>query len=181
MLFESSRIFLRKMTSDDTELYHSWRNDVEVMKSTSTFLDIYHFEETRDFVNHVILGSQSSKSYIIIEKEFGKPIGITSLINVDYKNRNAECIIDIGDKNFWGKGYGAEAMKLLLNYSFLELNMNRLSLRVFSFNDRAISLYEKIGFQYEGRNRESIFREGEWHDIIHMGILQREYINNCCK
>lgn len=176
MLFESSRMFLRKMTSEDIEVYHRWRNDIEVMKSTAPFLDIYHIEETEEFVNQVILGSQSSKSYIIVEKESNKPIGITSLTNIDYKNRSAEFIIDIGDKTSWGKGYGAESMKLLLDYSFLEMNLHRVFLRVFSFNNRAIKLYGKMGFQHEGRSRESIFREGKWHDIIHMSILQNEYI-----
>lgn len=65
------------------------------------------------------------------------------MINIDYKNCNAECIIDIGDKNYLGKGYGTEAMKLLLNYSFLEMNLNRVYLRAISFNDRDIKLYEK--------------------------------------
>lgn len=176
MLFESCKIILRKMTSEDIELYHSWRNDVEVMKSTSPFLDIYHIDETGEFVKQVILGSKSAKSYIIVEKEHNKPIGITSLINIDYKNRNAECIIDIGDKNYWNKGYGTETMKLLLNYSFLEMNLHKISLRVFLFNDKAIKLYEKIGFKHEGRLRENIFREGKWHDIINMGILQNEYL-----
>jgi len=164
------------MTLQDAKVYHTWRNDIEVMKSTSPFLDIYHVEETEGFVNHVILGSDSSRSYIIVEKESNKPIGITSLINIDYKNRNAECIIDIGDRNSWGKGYGTEVMKLLLDYSFLEMNLHRVYLRVFSFNNKAIKLYEKIGFQHEGGSRESIFREGKWHDIIHMAIFQREYI-----
>ncbi len=178
MLFESTRIFLRKMTSEDIETYHKWRNDMEVMQSTSPNLDIYHIEETEKFVNEIILGSQFSKSYIIVEKESNKPIGVTSLINIDFKNRNAECIIDIGDKASWGKGYGTESMKLLLDYSFLEMNLHRVSLRVFSFNNRAIKLYEKVGFQQEGISRESIFREGKWHDIIHMSILQEEYVEN---
>ncbi|MBU5437302.1 GNAT family N-acetyltransferase [Tissierella sp. MSJ-40] len=176
MLFESSRIVFKKMTSDHTELYHTWRNDIGIMQSTSPFLDVYHLEETREFIDHVILGSPSSKSYIIVEKESDTPIGIISLINIDYKNRNAECIIDIGDKNYWGKGYGTEALKLLLDYAFLEMNLNRVSLRVFSFNKNAIKLYEKVGFKHEGNSRQSLFREGAWHDIIHMGILQNEYL-----
>ncbi|MBI6874450.1 GNAT family N-acetyltransferase [Clostridium aciditolerans] len=176
MLFDSDRIYFKKMTPEDVDVYHRWRNDMEVMRSTSTFLDIYDFEETKEFITKIILRSHSSKSYIIVEKKSDTPIGINSLINIDYKNRNAECIIDIGDKNFWGKGYGTEALRLLLDYTFLELNLHRVSLRVFSFNDRAIKLYEKIGFKKEGESRESIFREGKWHHIIHMGILQSEYL-----
>ncbi|MBU5485115.1 GNAT family N-acetyltransferase [Clostridium sp. MSJ-11] len=177
MLFESSKIKLRKMISDDAELYHKWRNDMEVMASTNPFLDMYHMEETRGFVNQVILGSNSSKSYIILERKTETPMGIISLINIDYKNRNAECIIDIGEKNYWGKGYATESMKLLLDYGFLEMNLHRVYLRVFSFNEKAMKLYEKMGFKYEGKSRQSLFREGIWHDIIHMGILKEEYID----
>jgi RimJ/RimL family protein N-acetyltransferase len=176
MLFESNKIVLRKMTSEDTALYHQWRNDIEVMRSTSPLLDVYNIKETEEFVTNVILGSHSSRSYIIVEKKSEKPIGITSLINLDYKNRNAECIIDIGDKEAWGKGYGAEALKLLLDFGFLEMNLHRISLSVFSFNSRAVKLYEKLGFQREGKLRESIFRDGQWHDILQMSILKNEYV-----
>ncbi|AST91264.1 MULTISPECIES: GNAT family N-acetyltransferase [Sutcliffiella] len=175
MLFNSKRVSLRKMSIDDIELYHSWRNNMEVMISTNPSLDVYSLEETKSFVENVILGSSSSKSYIIHHKRSEKAIGITSLINIDLKNRNAECIIDIGDKEYWGHGYGKEALKLLLDYAFLELNLHRVSLRVFSFNEKAISLYQKIGFQQEGVSRQALFRNGQWHDIVHMGLLQSEY------
>lgn len=175
MLFESSRIRLRKMTQEDTELYHAWRNDMEVMRSTNPSMDVYSLEETQGFVDQVILGSQSSRSYILVDKANEAPIGIVSLILIDYKNRNAECIIDIGEKEYWGKGYGTEGLKLLLDYAFYELNLHRVSLKVFSFNDRAIHLYKKLGFQQEGLIRECLFREGKWHHVIQMGILQEEY------
>jgi len=175
MLFESSRVKLRKMTKEDTELYHKWRNDVEVMHSTNPSLDVYPMEETKDFVDHVILGTHAGKSYIMVEKGKESPIGIVSLINIDYKNRNAECIIDIGEKEYWGKGYGSEGLKLLLDYAFYEMNLHRVYLKVFSFNDKAISLYNKIGFIQEGSSRQSLFRDGTWYDIVHMGILQNEY------
>lgn len=175
MLFESSRLKLRKMTTEDTKLYHKWRNDQEVMHSTNPSLDVYPMETTKEFVEQVILGSHSAKSYIIVEIENERSIGVVSLTNIDYKNRNAECIIDIGEKDYWGKGYGSEALKLLLDYAFYEMNLHRVSLRVFSFNDRAIRMYTKLGFCQEGNSRQSLFRDGKWHDIIHMGILQNEY------
>ncbi|MXQ53119.1 GNAT family N-acetyltransferase [Shimazuella alba] len=181
MLFDSSRVRLRKMIKEDTELYHKWRNDIEVMQSTNSSLDVYPINATKEFVDHVILGSHTAKSYIMVEKEHETPIGIISLINIDYKNRNAECIIDIGEKEYWGKGYGSEGLKLLLDYAFYEMNLHRVSLKVFSFNDRAIRLYTKIGFQEEGNSRQSLFRNGEWHDIIHMGLLQNEYFEKQVK
>ena len=132
---------------------------------------------TSHFVKNIILNSASSKNYIIEESEGNTAIGVTSLINIDTKNRNAECIIDIGEKEYWGKGYGTEALKMLLEYAFLELNLHRVSLRVFSFNESAIHIYNKIGFRKEGIMRESIYRNGKWHDIIIMGVLKREYLS----
>ncbi|MYL44250.1 GNAT family N-acetyltransferase [Virgibacillus halodenitrificans] len=174
-MFSSERVYLRKMEKNDTEQYHTWRMDMDVMNSTSLFLDTYTYKETSDFVEIRMLDSNSSKSYIIMERAQQLPIGVTSLINLDLKNRNAECIIDIGEKNYWGKGYGKEALQLLLTYAFNELNLHRVSLQVFSFNTRAIQLYEKLGFVEEGKCREALYRNGEWHDIIQMGLLKKEF------
>lgn len=175
MMLQSKRIVFRKMEIEDIPTYHQWRNDLEVMQTTNLDLDRYSVEETKQFVETVILGSEQSKTYILEERDEKTAIGITSLIHIDYKNRNAECVIDIGNKEYWGKGYATEALQLLLDYAFLELNMHRIALRVFSFNEKAIHVYKKIGFMEEGRSRESIYRNGEWHDIIHMGILKEEY------
>lgn len=152
-------------------------NDFDVMKTTSPSLDLYSLDETRNFVENRILNSISSESYIIEEREGKRAIGITSLTNIDTKNRNAECIIDIGEKDYWGMGYGTEALKILLEYAFLELNLHRVSLRVFSFNEKAIHIYNKLGFRKEGVMRESLYRNGTWHDIIMMGVLKRDYLS----
>ena len=176
-MLSSNRLQFRKMAENDIEKYHSWRNDVDVMKTTSPSLDLNSLNETRHFVENIILNSTSSKSYIIEEIEGNTAIGVTSLINIDPKNRNAECIIDIGEKGVWGKGYGTEALKILLEYAFLELNLHRVSLRVFSLNEKAIHIYNKLGFMKEGVIRESLYRDGKWHDIIIMGVLKREYLS----
>jgi RimJ/RimL family protein N-acetyltransferase len=66
----------------------------------------------------------------------------------------------------------------LLDYAFYELNLHRISLKVYSMNEKAIHLYKKLGFKEEGVSREVLFREGKWHDLIHMGVLSGEYSNN---
>ncbi|MDG5471388.1 GNAT family protein [Jeotgalibacillus sp. ET6] len=176
-MFSTKRINLRKVEKCHAENYHKWRNDMDVMVSTNLSLDLNTMDDTRSFVENVLMSSTSSKSYIIVDREDEIPVGITSLINIDSKNRNAEAIIDIGEKEYWGKGYGSEAFSLLLNYAFQELNLHRVSLKVFSFNEKAINLYKKLGFNEEGISRQSLFRNGQWNDIIHMGILKEEYDN----
>lgn len=175
-MFTSDRIQLRKVTEKDAAIYHRWRSNHKVMESTSLELDDYTLEDTERFIQ-TITNSDASKSYIIEHREDDEPIGIVSLVNIDLKNRNAECIIDIGNENYWGMGYGTEAMKLLLDYCFLELNLHKVFLRVISFNQRAINLYEHLGFEKEGEQKEQLFRNGKWHGIILMAVFQKNYID----
>jgi RimJ/RimL family protein N-acetyltransferase len=174
MLFTGERVRLRKMSSEDVSVYHRWRNDIEVMQFTNPSLDVFTYADTEDFVKS-ITESRHSKSYMIEEVKSDKPIGVTSLINLDYGNRNAECIIDIGDKNYWSKGFGQEAFRLLLDFAFRELNLHKVYLRVFSFNERAVRLYQKLGFDEEGQLKEQFYRDGAWHHVIFMGLLKRNY------
>lgn len=84
--------------------------------------------------------------------------------------------IAIGEREFWGRGYGTEAMRLLLRYAFTELNLPRVSLGVHEYNPRARRSYEKIGFRLEGRSCKDILREGRRSDSLWMGILREEWL-----
>jgi len=83
--------------------------------------------------------------------------------------------IGIGNREDWGKGYGTDAMKIILRYAFIELNLHRVSLDVFEYNPRGVRSYEKAGFVVEGRQRGVILREGRRWDMIFMGILREEW------
>jgi RimJ/RimL family protein N-acetyltransferase len=83
--------------------------------------------------------------------------------------------IGIGEPEYWGRGYGADAMQLGVNYAFRELNLYKVGLSVFSYNTRAIRSYEKAGFVHETRLRAMAFRDGERHDWIEMGMLRSEW------
>jgi RimJ/RimL family protein N-acetyltransferase len=84
--------------------------------------------------------------------------------------------IGLGERDYWGKGYGTDAMQLLLRFSFTELNMHRVSLTVFEYNLRGMKSYEKAGFRHEGRARESILRDGKFYDMLFMGVMQRDWL-----
>jgi RimJ/RimL family protein N-acetyltransferase len=83
--------------------------------------------------------------------------------------------IFIGDKRYWNKGYGTEVMRLLLRHGFSTLNLNRVFLRVFETNPRAIRSYEKAGFVFEGRMRQAEFIDGKYCDVILMSVLRSEW------
>jgi RimJ/RimL family protein N-acetyltransferase len=83
--------------------------------------------------------------------------------------------IGLGDRELWGRGYGTEAMQLLLRFAFTEVNLRRVTLTVFEYNPRAVRAYEKAGFRHEGRLRQRLCREGRRWDELYMGILREEW------
>jgi diamine N-acetyltransferase len=87
----------------------------------------------------------------------------------------AEFGIVIGDKSYWNQGYGTEAVRLLVRFGFHTLNLNRIFLRVYETNPRAIRAYEKAGFTSEGRERQAEFRNGKYIDVLRMSILRAEF------
>lgn len=102
-------------------------------------------------------------------------LGDVILDVVNWNMRDAFVGIGIGPRDFWGKGYGTEAMQLILQYAFTEINLHRVTLDVFEYNPRAIRSYEKAGFRHEGRQRGAILREGKRWDVLFMGILREEW------
>jgi RimJ/RimL family protein N-acetyltransferase len=104
-----------------------------------------------------------------------RTIGTCSLMGVDGKNRRATLGLSIADPAAQGQGYGFEAMTLLLEFGFLELNLNRIQLLVMQYNERAIRLYERLGFQREAVLRQAFYREGRYWDEYIMSLLRCEY------
>ncbi len=102
-------------------------------------------------------------------------IGSIELLDFSWSSGDAEVGIGIGESAYQGKGYGTEAMQILLRYAFEELGLHRVSLSVFEYNTRGIRSYEKAGFQQEGRIRQYVFREGKTWDLLIMGILRSEW------
>ncbi len=107
-------------------------------------------------------------------EEHWKLIGSCKFFNLDHRNRSSEFGIMIGDKSYWNRGYGTEAVQLFLKHGFHTLNLHRIYLRVLETNPRAIRAYEKAGFTHEGHQRQADFRDGKYIDILVMGMLKGE-------
>ena len=95
---------------------------------------------------------------------------------VDLIHNDAWVGVGIGDRDFWGRGYGTDVMKLCLQYAFTELNVHRVSLGLLEYNPRALRAYERAGFRFEGRTRQDVMREGKRFDSLWMGILREEWM-----
>ena len=114
-------------------------------------------------------------SFVIRTRAGNQLIGFTDLVIDNWPQRNGWIGIGIGPREYWGQGYGTDAMRILQRFAFTELNLERLTLNVFAYNERAQRSYLKAGFQVEGRQRERLRRGSRRHDMIFMGLLRDEW------
>ncbi|GKU77401.1 GNAT family N-acetyltransferase [Paenibacillus sp. L3-i20] len=102
-------------------------------------------------------------------------IGFVALFAIEWNNQAGRLAIGIGDPTDQGKGYGTDALRMVLRYAFHELNLNRVGLDVIEYNEAAVGAYKKVGFKEEGRMRAAVLREGKAYSRIIMGILKEEW------
>jgi len=170
------QVYLRLMEDNDVPYKVKWINDPEIRHTLNFEYPISEIG-TRKWLNSVA-GNPNRKDFIVCNKENDEPIGYGGFIGIDIKNSKAESYMGIGVKNLHGKGIGLEIRKLLLDYAFLELGLNKVYAYVWKENKPMIKLNEKVGFQIEGLLREDVLSHGEKRDRHVMGILKEEYIQN---
>ena len=136
-------------------------------------VNITSLEGEKDWITNA--SKNGDVNFAIVEKKTDELIGNCSLMKLDRINRRCTIGIFIGDEENRNKGYGVEALELLLNYAFNFQNMHNINLCVFSFNERAIKCYKKIGFKEYGRRHEVYFLDGKYYDIVEMEILEDDF------
>src|SRR3990172_7921081 len=170
------RIRLRHVEREDLPRFVAWLNDPEVRHGLAMSLPLSQVEEEQWFEK--VLKREGDEQPLVIEakdQDGWTMIGNSGFFNIDWRNRGAELGIVIGDKAYWNKGYGTEAMRLLLHHGFTTLNLHRICLRVYEENMRAIRAYEKAGFVHEGRMRQAEFRDDKYLDVLLMSVLRPEW------
>ena len=170
------RIYLRPLCRDDlNECYLSWLNDPEVNRFLTSGRFPYTMDELESYYERLV-GSRSEIILAIIDKSTDKHIGNIKLGPIDWISREAALGLLIGEKSFWGQGYGTEAVRLILDYAFKRLNLHKVCLGVHANHPEAIGAYKRAGFREEGRLREAAFIWGEYVDGLRMGVLREEYL-----
>ena len=176
------RIRLRAPTRDDLPLFTSWLNDPEVRQYIALIMPFSIEDEERWF--EAMLKRPQEEHPLVIEvrhageneEQAWKPVGNVGLHEINWRVRSTELGIVIGEKDYWSQGYGSEAVHLMLRHGFETLNLNRIFLRVFESNPRAIRAYEKVGFVHEGRFRQAEYAQGEYIDVLLMSVLREEWL-----
>lgn len=167
------KVSIRKITLEDTKNIVKWRNSPNVKKNFCIQQDMTEETHVNWFNNKILKGEVVQ--FIIIDNDSNKAVGSTYLRDIDTNNKKAEFGIFIGEDDARGKGIGTTATKLIIDYGFKELKLNKIFLRVFSNNKAAIKAYEKAGFKYEGTAKEDILLpNGQYQDIVFMAIINQK-------
>lgn len=174
-LLQGEKIRLTALTEEDLEPISRWYED-------SYFLRLYDsapaYPKTRKEIQERIKESQADDNtfiFAIRPRHSDQVIGLLELDGISWPHGTSFVSIGIGDEAHRGRGMGKEAMRLALRFAFDELNLHRLCLTVFSYNEGAIALYEQLGFRHEGTFREHLRRDGQRYDMLLYGILRHEW------
>ena len=165
-----NHIYLSPMNVEDAETYVKWLNDFEVTDGVGSSCRVTSLESEKEWLKH----NSSQYQFAIVTLKDDILIGNCGIQGVDQLRQCAEVGLFIGDEENRNKGYGGEALDLLLEYCFDYLNLNNVMLKVFSFNERAINCYKKVGFKEMGRRRQAYYLKGNFHDEVYMDILKCE-------
>ncbi|ARI78875.1 GNAT family N-acetyltransferase [Halobacillus mangrovi] len=174
---------LRPVSRNDLDKLYEWANDEALTSLGSGSQSALqnnnpkeaiqaHYEQ--NLTSHNLW--QDGNVFMVYTLATKDPIGKCDYRNLNPVTRSAEVGLSIGEREYWGKGYGKDILYTLLDHLFLTLNMRRVQLDTWSGNTQAVRLYEKVGFQTEGRLRENEYVQGQYYDTMLMGVLKEEYL-----
>lgn len=171
-MYYGEKVCLRAYEEKDIKRATEFVNDRELKKFLVTGIPFPMTSwEEEEWIKSQMSNEKGEYNFAIEDIETKKYIGGCGIQKVNWLARVATVGIMIGDKDYWGKGYGTDAMNVLMKFIFEEMNIHKIRLSVFSFNERAKRCYEKCGFQVEGILKDEIFKEGKYYDEIIMSAF----------
>lgn len=175
MLIEGERVRCRAIEVEDLGLLMKWHNDPAIARMLVGWSFPLSMAGQKPWFERS-LSDTSTRRFIVETLDTARPIGMTGLREIDWKNRSAQTALLIGE-NCRGQGYGTDAIMAIMRYAFLELGLNRLWSEILEYNRASYRAYvEKCGWKVEGKLRESVYREGRFHDTYRVAVLRSEYL-----
>lgn len=174
-LLISEHIRLRELQESDLPILTQWWNSPEFMALQGSLVLPHPGTEAAELFKGRSLNRGTTDGVgLCITLPDDTLIGHTALYNYNAPARSAELMIMIGGSNV-GQGYGTMATKMIIDFGFREMGLNRIGLSVWAYNERALRTFNRAGFREEGRERQAGFHDGQFHDRIIMGLLASEY------
>lgn len=167
-------VTLRRHAPQNVAAFRRWYADPEIARLARYQQAPMRPDEIERFFAARVVGPDAL-AMAVHERTTDRLIGTCAFSQLDGDNGSALYHITIGESDAWGRGYGTEATRLMVDHAFEALGLHRIALFVFEFNERAIRAYRRVGFVVEGRSRESVWRDGRWWDELAMSVLESDW------
>lgn len=164
------RVYLSPICVEDAEIYTSWLNDSDIAEGLGVADKVYNGESERENIKNILKNGQQHFGVVLSDED--RLIGKVEITIEKSSSNSAEIKLFIGKEEDRGKGYGTEAVRLACCYSFDKLNMHSIHVWIPDYNERSINSYKKVGFKEAGKQRESCYLDGKYHDRIIMDLLR---------
>jgi RimJ/RimL family protein N-acetyltransferase len=174
VFLEGKKVSLRPVSKLDVPLLQRWINDPKVRHFIKNVFPMTEIQE-ENWVES-LSNKNSSNIVLVIETKDGIPIGTMGIHNINWINRTASTGALLGEKEYWGQGFGSDAKMILLDYAFNTLGLRKINSRVYSFNKRSRAYLKKTGYVVEGVQKKQILRNGRYVDIFLMAVFKEKFI-----
>ena len=164
-MIAGEHIILRAFEREDAERCYRWMNDPNIVRTLKSRYPIA-FQNEMEWLDRAIHASAAERHFAIERKDDRTHIGNASIHDIEWVSRVASFGLFIGEPSAWNRGFGGDAIRTLVRFAFDEMNLRKLRIDVFDYNDRAKHVLETQGFVQEGRLRAEFYRDGAYHDIV---------------
>ncbi|HEX6160644.1 MAG TPA: GNAT family protein [Thermoanaerobaculia bacterium] len=170
-MIAGEHVILRAFERDDAERCYRWMNDPNIVRTLKSRYPIA-FQNEVEWLDRAMHASTTERHFAIERKDDRSHIGNASIHDIDWVSRNGWFGLFIGEPSAWNRGFGSDAVATLARFAFDEMNLSKLRINIFDYNERARHVLEARGFVQEGRLRRDFYREGTWHDIVIYSIFR---------
>lgn len=172
-VLKGTSLYLTYPVEEDAANYLEWSLDADYMCNVDTD---YMRPQTTEEITAMFKSDNQTVYFHIRSMADDELLGFAAIFNIEWNNQLATVAIGIGEEKNRGRGFGSEALTLLIDYAFNELNLFKLCLDVIDYNEQAKHVYEKLGFMVEGYNQQAVFRNQHRYDRIYMGLFKDEWL-----
>lgn len=164
-------VILRALEASDLERCYKWMNDPVIVRTLKSRYPM-PFQQEAAWLEEATQSSPVARHFAIERKDDRHHIGNASLHAIDWVSRSAWFGLFIGEPTAWNKGFGRDAVSTLVKFAFEEMNLQKLKINVFDYNEKAKHLLESLGFRQEGKLERDFYKEGQWQDIVILSIFR---------
>ncbi len=164
-MIAGEHVILRAFEREDGERCYRWMNDPSIVRTLKTRYPIA-FQNEIEWLERAMHASATERHFAIERKDDRTHIGNASIHDIDWVSRTASFGLFVGEPSAWNRGFGGDAVRTLVRFAFDEMNLQKLRINVFEYNERAKHVLETQGFVQEARLRREFYREGTYHDLL---------------